>query len=398
MFSEDVVTVSRLVYLLQEVVEENFMQVAVEGEISNFAAPSSGHYYFSLKDSRCQLRAVMFRQHNRVLTAHPEDGVQVVCRGRLSVYPQRGDLQLLVDHLEFKGAGGLQAEYERLKQRLESEGLFGSDRKRQLPLYPQTVGVVTSPTGAAIQDILQVLRRRAAGVKVVLFPVRVQGDGAAGEIVRAIEVLNRHQAADVLIVGRGGGSLEDLWAFNEEAVTRAIFASRIPVISAVGHEVDVTIADLAADVRAPTPSAAAEIVARSCQEIETHLDHLERRLDQALVRRLARMADRLAELKRRLRSPRQVLAEVAERLGLQARRLDSALLHDLARRTARLERAAGRLEAYSPLRTLQRGYSIVTRVESHRVVRSAAEIEPCDRVSIRFAAGNAVASIEEVEP
>ncbi len=398
MFQEEILSVSRLVLLLQEVVEENFMQVTVEGEVSNFAAPASGHFYFSLKDSRCQLRAVMFRQFNRLLSGRPEDGTQVVCRGRLSVYPQRGELQLLVEHLEHKGDGGLQAAYEQLKERLEKEGLFAAERKRPLPPHPRTVGVVTSPSGAAIQDILQVLRRRAAGVRVVLFPVRVQGDEAPGEIVQAIEACNRHRAADVLIVGRGGGSLEDLWAFNDEAVARAIFASRIPVISAVGHEVDWTIADFVADHRAPTPSVAAEIVARSCQEIETHLDHLDQRLEQAQMRRLAQLGERVAALQRRLRSPAQVLAETGERLTLHKRRLDSALQRTFERLRGRLDRTAASLDAYSPLRTLQRGYSIVTHVESRAVVRRADALQAREQVRIRFAVGDAVATIEELEP
>jgi len=397
MFQEQILSVSRLVDLLREVVEDNFLEVAVEGEISNFAAPSSGHYYLTLKDSRCQIRAVMFRQYNRLLQVVPEDGMQVVCRGRLTVYPQRGELQMVVEHLELRGAGGLQAAYEELRLKLEGEGLFAAERKRPLPVYPQTIGVVTSATGAAVRDILHVLRRRAAGVKIVICPVRVQGEGAANEIVAAVELLNRHHAADVLIVGRGGGSLEDLWAFNEEPVARALYASRIPVISAVGHEVDTTIADYVADYRAPTPSAAAEVVARSCQEIETHLDHLLQRLAQAQSGRIKRLQARLDALSARLRSPRQTVADMQRRLQASRERLDRSMQHALERKGSALRVATGRLEAYSPQQTLSRGYSIVTRADGQGVVTSAAQTAPGEALGIRFAHGSVKVSVDEVQ-
>jgi len=397
MFQEQILSVSRLVGLLREVVEDNFLEVSVEGEISNFAAPSSGHFYFTLKDSRCQVRAVMFRQHNRLLKVSPEDGMQVICRGRLTVYPQRGELQMVVEHLELQGAGGLQAAYEELRQRLEQEGLFAPERKRALPTYPKSVAVVTSATGAAIRDILQVLQRRAAGVRVVVCPVRVQGEGSAEEIVRAVELVNRHQAADVLIVGRGGGSLEDLWAFNEEPVARALYASRIPVISAVGHEVDTTISDFVADHRAPTPSAAAEIVARSCQEIEAHLDHLQRRLIHAQQSRIERLADRLESLSGRLRSPRQMVVDMQQRLRTSRERLERGMRYALERKHAALKHALGRLEAYSPQLTLERGYSIVTRADGQSVVTSASQASPGETLGVRFAQGRVQVTVAEVE-
>jgi len=304
---------------------------------------------------------------------------------------------MAVEHLELSGEGGLQAAFDQLKTRLEGEGLFATERKRPLPLYPRTVGVITSATGAAIQDILQVLRRRAAGVRVRLFPVRVQGEGAAAEIVHALKVFNRHQAADVLIVGRGGGSLEDLWAFNEEVVARAMFASHIPIISAVGHEVDVTIADFVADRRAPTPSAAAEIVARSCQEIESHLDHLELRLDRAQAVLLKWNSERLVSLVRRLRSPRQSVAALRDRLETGQARLALAMRRLLEQRRAQLAATEGRLEAYSPLRTLERGYSIVTRVKDGVIVRNAHQLRAGDRVALRFHEGSTIAVTEEDE-
>ncbi|PLY00067.1 MAG: exodeoxyribonuclease VII large subunit [Desulfuromonas sp.] len=397
MFQDQVLSVSRLVELLKEVVEDNFLEVTVEGEISNCATPSSGHHYFTLKDNRCQVRAVMFRQYNRLLRFSPEDGMQVLCRGRLTVYPQRGELQMVVEHLELCGEGGLQAAYEELRLRLEREGLFARERKRALPTYPKTVGVVTSGTGAAIRDILQVLRRRAAGVRVVICPVRVQGTGAAEEIVRAVELFNRHQAADVLIVGRGGGSLEDLWAFNEEPVARALYASHIPVISAVGHEVDTTIADYVADYRAPTPSAAAEVVVRSCQEIESHLDHLQQRLKVAQSSRLRHSQEKLEALADRLRSPRQLVADMQRRLQVAEERLRRAMKHTHERKTAAFQLVSGRLEAYSPQATLQRGYSIVTRADGRRVVTAADQASPGEVLGIRFAQGQVRVTVDEVD-
>ncbi len=289
-----ILSVSRLAALLKEVVEDNFVQVWVEGEISNFSAPASGHFYFTLKDAGAQLRAVMFRSQNRLLKFRPESGMQVVCSGRVSLYSQRGELQLVVDAIEPRGAGSLQVAFEQLKAKLEAEGLFAQARKRALPAFPKTIGVVTSATGAAIHDILQVLRRRSAGVRVQIYPVRVQGEEAAGEICQGIAVFNRQGEADVLIVGRGGGSLEDLWAFNEEPVARAIYDSRIPVISAVGHEVDFSIADFVADLRAPTPSAAAELVVKSRQELEGHLDQLTLRLAAQMRGRLELMRERVS--------------------------------------------------------------------------------------------------------
>jgi len=396
MFQEQILTVTRLVELLREVVEDNFLEIAVEGEVSNYAAPASGHVYFTLKDSHAQIRSVMFRQYNRLLKFTPENGMQVICRGRLSVYPQRGELQMIVEHLELQGEGGLQAAYDELKKRLDKEGLFDPQRKRSLPVYPRTVGVITSATGAAIRDILQVLRRRAAGVRVNVCPVRVQGDDAAKEVIQAIELMNRHNAADVLIVGRGGGSLEDLWAFNDEALARTIFASRIPVISAVGHEVDYTIADYVADQRAPTPSAAAEIVSRSCQEIETHIDHLSLRLNQAMQHKLTRDVDRLSALGTRLRSPGQRVNDLQKRLADLRERMSLNIRNTLEKKGASLLVALGRLEAYSPQHTLERGYSIVTRGDDRSVVAQADDTESGEHLKIRFAKGSALVTVDKV--
>ncbi len=390
-----ILTVSRLNALLREVVEDNFMQVLVEGEISNFSTPASGHCYFSLKDANAQLRSVMFRSQSRLLGFTPQNGMQVICRGRVTLYTQRGELQLVVESLEPKGVGSLQLAYEQLKARLAAEGLFDGGRKRPLPAFPETVGVVTSATGAAIHDILNVLRRRGAGVRVLLRPVRVQGEGAAAEIAAAITELNRHGEADVLIVGRGGGSLEDLWAFNEEAVARAIYGSRIPVISAVGHEVDYSIADFVADLRAATPSAAAELVARSRLELEGHLDHLVLRLAGQMRNRLDLCHERVGGLLCRLRSPQQTLAMHQNRRQELERRLQLAMrrqLHDGNRQLAAL---SDRLHSLSPLQTLARGYAIVLDGNTGQAVRDAATLSAGDVVEIRFHKGRASATIVE---
>jgi exodeoxyribonuclease VII large subunit len=339
----------------------------------------------------------MFRTQNRVVPFMPENGLQVVCRGRVSVYSQRGELQLVVDEVEPLGAGRLQLAFEQLKARLGAEGLFAPERKRVLPPHPTVIGVVTSATGAAIHDILNVLRRRAPGLRVLLRPVRVQGEDAAAEIAAAIDDLNRQGEADVLIVGRGGGSLEDLWAFNEERVARAIYGSRIPVISAVGHEVDFTIADFVADLRAPTPSAAAELVVKSRLELERHLDHLLLRLAGQLRSRLDVWKERVAGLHRRLRSPQQELVRWRQRETDLMQRLLLAMTALRRDRQGRLVSLAGRLEALSPLRTLERGYAIVLADKDGRVVVAGDQLEPGDRLRLRFARGNARVRVEEVE-
>ncbi len=390
-------TVSRLVALLKETIEENFVEVLVEGELSNFAAPTSGHWYFSLKDDGAQLRAVMFRAQNRLLRFQPENGLRAVCRGRVSVYSQRGELQFIVDELEPLGTGSLQLAFEQLKARLAAEGLFAAERKRPLPLHPTTVGVVTSATGAAIHDILNVLGRRAAGLRVQLRPVRVQGEGAAAEIAEAIADCNRLGEAQVLIVGRGGGSLEDLWAFNEEVVARAIAASRIPVISAVGHEVDFTIADFVADLRAPTPSAAAELVVKSRLELEGHLDQLQLRLAGQVHRRLELWQERVDGLRRRLRSPLQDLKMERQRFQAFDARLLRAMDAWQRQRQGPLATLSGRLDSLSPLRTLERGYAIVLSEREGRAVRDGQTLACGERLRLRFAKGGARVQVEEVE-
>ena len=393
-----ILTVSRLAALLKETVEDNFVSVWVEGEVSNLTTASSGHCYFSLKDDRAQIRGVLFRPQARLLRFRPENGLKVLVVGRVSLYPQRGELQLIVETMEPAGVGRLHIAFGQLKTKLEAEGLFSPERKRPLPPYPRTIAVVTSPTGAAIHDILQVLRRRAAGIRVVLCPTRVQGEGAAAEIAEAIGHVNRFGGVDVLIVGRGGGSLEDLWAFNEEAVARAIAASAIPVIAAVGHEVDITIADLVADLRAPTPSAAAELVVRSRLELERHVDQLVLRLGGQLRGRLAQLEEKLAGLRQRLRSPRQQLAMWQRQKTDLERRLAQGVFGALRAAGERLQATSGRLDALSPLRTLARGYAIVFRDQTGETVQDAACLADKDRLRIRFHRGEVLATVTARRP
>lgn len=390
-------TVSGLVALLQEVVETNFVTVTVEGEISNFASPASGHWYFTLKDGGAQLRCVMFRGRNRSVAGDLQNGVQVVCSGSVTVYAARGDLQMVVENMVLAGQGDLQKAFEELKKKLAAEGLFDLARKRTLPSYPQSIGIVTSATGAAIQDIFNVLQRRAPDINLLLRPVKVQGAGAAEEIAEAIADLNQRAGLDVLIVGRGGGSIEDLWAFNEEIVARAIVDSAIPVISAVGHETDFTISDLVADLRAPTPSAAAELVAKNRQELEAHLDHLIIRLQSRLEQSLELVNERLAALERRLKLQGREFAELPDVVAHLTDRLARVASVSMRQYRDALGMAAGRLEALSPLRQLDRGYVIASLDPDGREPASLDTLSSGDTLWLRFARGKARTCVKDIE-
>lgn len=410
-------TVSQIVAEIRYQLESNFRDVWVQGEISNFKRAPSGHCYFTLKDRQSQIRAVCFRLAASYLRFEPENGKQVTARGSVSVYPPRGDFQLIVDFMEPMGAGALQAAFDQLKSKLEAEGLFAPERKKPLLELPSKVGVVTSPAGAALHDILRVLKRRNDRLDVLVFPVRVQGTGASRQIARAIRYLSRRRDVDVIIAARGGGSLEDLWAFNEEIVARAIATSETPVISAVGHETDFTIADFVADLRAPTPSAAAETVSATRLELSSRLDGLHRRLAQSmklllhvkrteLQRLAARRAfvdaetrlrvylQRLDELQVRLvRSLPLLMERERERLQLWGRDLRAGLDRRLERLRSRVEGLARRLEAYSPLAVLDRGYAIVTDPR-RQVVRHPGQVEPGERLEIRVTGGEFAARKE----
>ncbi|UCG13600.1 MAG: exodeoxyribonuclease VII large subunit [Deltaproteobacteria bacterium] len=442
-FSERrIYSVSELTREIRGLLEDHFPFIWVEGEISNFRVPASGHYYFVLKDAQSQVRCVMFRSQQRWMRFEPEDGLHVLCQARVTVYEPRGEYQLLVDAMEPRGIGALQLAYEQLKHRLDAEGLFDPEHKKPIPFLTQRLGVVTSATGAAIRDIIRLVRRRYSNLEIYLYPVRVQGEGAAEEIAEGIETFNAEFPVDALIVGRGGGSWEDLWAFNEERVVRAIFASRIPVISAVGHEIDTTLADLVADVRAPTPSAAAELVAQHKEALEGHLDDSYQRLQGRARQTLTLAGERLLNTRQRLRHPAARLADLrlrldehTQRLELGSRRALSAerqrflrvgdqLLHlsperrvgdfrvslnrcsrdlglftrqTLKKKRQNLERVFVQLDGLSPLSILARGYSITTTLPEGEVVRAARQVGKDDTVRVRLYEGSLHCKVTKVQ-
>jgi len=392
-------TVSQLTNSIRIALESRFASVWVEGEISNFKSHSSGHWYFTLKDSNAQLRAKCFRSTNARIRFRPADGLHVRARGKLSLYAPRGEYELVVDALDPVGAGALRIAFEQLRDRLNAEGLFAKELKRPLPVFPRRVGIVTSPTGAAIRDILNVISRRTRTVHVLFSPARVQGDLAGPDIARAIRSINQyHERAlaegrtvdlvDVLIVGRGGGSTEDLWAFNQEEVARAIRKSVIPVISAVGHETDFTIADFVADFRAATPSAAAEIVAAREDQICSSLDNLGRQLVRLTRYQVVNLRARVQEqaLSHAFHEVKSRLATARRRYEAASSACDAALDEKLQDGRERLALAAASLDALSPLGVLQRGYAIAQDA-SGKLVRDAALVNLGDEVSVRLAKG-----------
>lgn len=429
-----VVTVSELTDGIRAALESGLADVWVEGEISNCKIWNTGHVYFTLKDAGAQIRAVLFRSARRYLRFSPEDGLHVVARGRLSVYAPKGEYQLVCEHLAPHGRGALQIAFEQLKRRLHAEGLFDAARKRPLPALPRKIGIVTSVDGAALRDIVTVLGRRHPNAHLVVRPVRVQGDGAAGDIAKALDAIARVPGVDVVIVGRGGGAIEDLWAFNEEAVARAIAACAVPVISAVGHEVDVTIADFAADLRAPTPSAAAEMVVAAKDEFRGRIDRVCRRLDaacraglarrRAVVHRLtsrrglagwparvavqgretaavthalrraateqvARRARRLQHLGARLdaQDVRRQVARFRARLAASENRLEATARRRLDRAGTRVATLAAQLDALSPLAVLARGYAVCWNADRTAILRRADAVSPGERVHVTLRQG-----------
>jgi exodeoxyribonuclease VII large subunit len=436
----DIYSVSRLNREVRVLLERGFGSLWLEAEISNFTRPSSGHWYFSLKDAAAQVRCAMFRQRNMLCAFTASDGQKVLVRARIGLYEPRGEYQLIVDHMEDAGLGALKRQFEELSAKLEREGLFAAERKRPLPSLPGRIGIITSPTGAAVRDILHVLARRFPAAAVLVYPVPVQGAQAAVEIVAALEAAGRRAECDVLILARGGGSLEDLWAFNDERLARAIVASPIPVITGIGHEIDFTIADFAADVRAPTPSAAAELVVPDAEEwlgafvrlgtrlqrgmrrrLEEHrerlrwltgraalvspaarlsaqaqrLDELEQCLVRAVRRRLQEHRERLRWLTGRsaLVSPSTRLTQQRLRLEILDQQLSRAWRHVLNSKRERLLPLMRTLNAVSPLATLERGYAIVS-LEGGEILRNAADVKPGTIIEARLARGRVRAKIE----
>jgi exodeoxyribonuclease VII large subunit len=436
-----VLTVSELTARIRDLLAKNFTDIWVVGEISNCREAQSGHIYFTLKDDRAQVRCVFFKQQQRGIKFRPEDGLQMTVRGSISVYETRGEYQIYVENLEPVGLGALQLAFEQLKKRLEAEGLFAAERKKPLPLLPSRIGLITSPRGAAVRDVMRILRRRFPNVHLTLYPVRVQGEGAAVEIVKALKFFNQKKFVDVLILARGGGSMEDLWAFNEEPVARAIAASAIPVISGVGHETDFTIADFVADVRASTPSAAAELVVQTRREFDKHIADLRETLASQIRYRLLEFSRRVHELSARrgfrqpldlLRQQRQRADEMTSRLALGLRaqleksrkRFSAAHLRimsfdfrvkiaafrlRLERRGAelslraerflrtkreRLDRLRLQLEERSPLRVLERGYAIATDAAG-TVLRDAAQVALGDSVGVQLHRGRLTTEVKK---
>jgi exodeoxyribonuclease VII large subunit len=395
-----VLSVSQLTALLKGTVEETFSSVWVAGEISNFSQPQSGHAYFTLKDDGAQLRSVLWRNTATRLKLQLHDGLEVVCQGRLDVYPPRGSYQLVVEQLQPKGMGALELAFRQLREKLAKEGLFDRDRKRALPRFPRRIGVVTSPTGAAVRDFLQVLSRRWRGVDVTIFPARVQGEGATEEIAAAIRTANRvRPALDVLVVARGGGSLEDLWCFNEEPVVRAIAASKVPTVSAIGHEIDVTLADLAADVRALTPSEAAERVVPAADDISDLVNGFALRLRMALAGRFQNYRARLDALATRpaLRCPQDGVLLRSRRVDELSTRLHTAIRGVARERRAAIGGVAGKLEALSPLAVLGRGYSLTYNEADGRLIGNARQLRAGQRIVTRLAQGRAISRVEEIQ-
>jgi len=440
---QNIYTVSRLNNEVRLILEESFQYVWVEGEISNFAAPNSGHWYFSLKDAAAQVRCALFRGNQRSLGFLPKDGLHVLIRAKVSLYPNRGEYQLIADHMEERGEGKLRRAYELLKQKLEAAGLFAEAHKKPLPVFPKQIGVVTSATGAAIRDILTVLKRRYACVPVIIYPTLVQGATAAPAIVKAIQTANCRNECDVLIVARGGGSLEDLWPFNEEIVAHAIYQSNIPVISGVGHEVDFTIADYVADKRAATPSAAAEMVTPDWNELlqtlnrqqqqilrlvhnklssskqhiiwmqkHLHQQHPKRRLNEKMQkldfceitlfqlqnRLLNKLQHKVKEMEAKLYrfTPEHKIQRLLNQMNFNQQQLSACMSAQLIRKQTMLANAAARLDALSPLATLQRGYAIAT-TKDHHVVRVANKVKPGDELIVKVMQGTIYCEAKKIE-
>lgn len=393
--SPAIFTVSRLNQTVRLLLEHEIGQVWISGEISNFTQPTSGHWYFTLKDDTGQVRCAMFRNSNRRVTFRPQHGQQVLVRANITLYEPRGDYQIIVESMQPAGEGLLQQKYEQLKAKLQAEGLFELQYKKSLPSPAHCVGVLTSKTGAALHDILHVLKRRDPSLPVIIYPTAVQGDDAPGQIVRAIELANKRNECDVLIVGRGGGSLEDLWSFNDERVARAIFASRIPVVSAVGHETDVTIADFIADLRAPTPSAAAEMVSRNQQELLRQIQSVQQRLGMAMDYFLANRTRRLTLLHHRLQQqhPQLRLARQQTALERLQQRMNLAIDSQIKRTNKRLVRLLQRLNQQNPQPRIHRVQSRIQHLE-HRL----AEHVHSRLSAMRERFGNAVTHLEAVSP
>ena len=395
----NIYTVSEITGRIKKLLEVRFIRVGVVGEVSNLRPAASGHIYFSLKDEESLISAVLFRNEGRRLRFELRDGMEVTAWGRIGVYKPRGSYQLIVSRVEPLGVGALQLALEQLKAKLSSEGLFDAEHKKPLPGLPDRIGIVTSPTGAALRDILQVINRRFGDIRVIINPVPVQGEGAGDRIARAVKEFNRWNNVDVIIVSRGGGSLEDLWAFNEEAVVRSIFDSEIPVISAVGHEIDWTLSDFAADLRAPTPSAGAELVVARKSDLLAALNTIQRRLEKEMVRRLTELWTRVERARRSaiLQDPRRILRQSQQQLDELTARLGLLIRHRFQLARGLVESLRGRLDILNPLAILSRGYSFTRSLADGRILTSSAGLKSGDQVETRLKEGQIISKVIETE-
>ena len=388
-------SVSDINAMAKNLLEDYFEDIWISGEISNFVCPSSGHWYFSIKDSAAQLRCAMFRGSRRGVLSNPEDGMQVLLRGKLSIYPARGDYQFIVTELVDDGLGQLQREFEALKKRLGKEGLFDPERKQALPELPVTIGLVTSATGAAVRDSLTVLKRRFACANLIIYPCLVQGEQAADSITNALSIANQRQECDVLLLIRGGGSLEDLWPFNEERVARAIAASELPIVTGVGHEVDFTIADFVADERGATPSAAAELISPDGPALVQHCQQQLQRLHYVMTTILNTLRQQAATLANRLQHPSQHYQQLAQRLDQLELRLRQSFTNCLQANQQQLATLSAKLQALSPLATLARGYAIVS--SDQHVISNVDQINVGDNINVQLVDGKISCLIELIE-
>ena len=382
-----VLSVSELNQAAQKLLEGHFQRVWVEGEISNLSKPSSGHIYFSLKDPKAQIRCALFRMHAKGINFELKNGLLVQALAKVSLYPDRGDYQLIVESMELAGDGLLRLAYEKLLKKLKEEGLFAENLKKPLPKIPKHIGVITSPTGAAIRDVLTVLKRRFPAIPVSIYPSKVQGNLAAPEIVEALTRANNQALCDVLILARGGGSLEDLWPFNEEIVARAIAASKIPIVSGVGHEIDFTIADFVADKRAATPSQAAELVSPNQTELFKQFKLFENRIYQQMLSLLQNRSQHLDHLLKRLKHPGQIIRAQFEHLVLLKKRIHMCIQQILKAKRAEWQGAMRALDTISPLATLKRGYAIATKLSTNKILSSVTEVKSSDRLKIKVSDG-----------
>jgi exodeoxyribonuclease VII large subunit len=397
--NEKFFTISEITREIKTSLEHKFSNIGVLGEISNVRKPGSGHVYLTLKDKNSQLQAVVFRNTANRIKFELKDGMEVISFGSITVYEPRGQYQLIINKMEPKGIGALQLAFQQLKEKLEKEGLFDHAHKKTIPFIPQKIGIVTSPTGAAIKDILNIIDRRFANVEILICPVKVQGEGAAQEIAEAITELNNYSDIDVIITGRGGGSLEDLWAFNEETVARSIHNSRIPVISAVGHEIDITIADLVADKRALTPSEAGELVVPRKDLLIEKVEKFNARLLQALTGKLRLSKEKLVRIANSyaMRQPFDRLNRWQQRLDEFAQRLNLNITHALNTEREKLSGIAGKLESLSPLNVLKRGYTITTRLEDNKSLRCIIDLSKGDKIKTNLSKGSIISEILSIE-